>query len=131
MDKHITVLGAAFLALGGLGTIGMLAVIVIFGLGSGILAGASAHDPGIPELVMWLPAAFGIFITAIIAITTIPSFIAGYALLKGRQWAKIAALVAGIINIPAFPLGTGVGIYAIWVFLQRETEQAFSSKPSG
>jgi hypothetical protein len=30
--------------------------------------------------------------------------------------------VAGILNLPGLPLGTAVGIYAIWVYLQKETE---------
>jgi uncharacterized BrkB/YihY/UPF0761 family membrane protein len=123
MEKHVTVLGALFLGLGGLGAIGMLVVLVIFGLGSGILLQFSAQAPDIPELLTWLPAAFGVLITSVIALTTIPCFFAGYGLLKRRPWGKIAALVAGILNIVAFPLGTGVGIYAIWVFVQEETDQ--------
>ena len=41
---------------------------------------------------------------------------------KRRPWAKVVALVAGILSFPAFPIGTGVGLYAIWVFLQDDTE---------
>ena len=128
MEKHITVLGALFLGLGVLGAVGMLVVMVIFGLGSGILANVAAHEADVPELLVILPAAFGIFITAIIAITTIPCFVAGYGLLKRRRWAKVAALVAGILNIPVFPIGTAVGIYAVWLSLQEGTDQLLNSK---
>ena len=107
----------------------MLVVMVIFGLGSGILANVAAHEADVPELLVILPAAFGIFITAIIAITTIPCFVAGYGLLKRRRWAKVAALVAGILNIPVFPIGTAVGIYAVWLSLQEGTDQFLNSKP--
>jgi uncharacterized BrkB/YihY/UPF0761 family membrane protein len=116
-----------FLGLGGLGSIGMLVVLVVFGLGSGVLVQVSAQEPDIPELLTWLPAAFGLFITLVIALTSIPCFVAGYGLLKRRPWGKVAALVAAVLNIVVFPLGTGVGIYAIWVSMQEETDQVLGS----
>lgn len=130
MEKHVNVLGALFLGLGGLGIIGMLVVLVIFGLGSGIMANVSSHEPDIPQGLALLPLAFGILIAAIISITTTPCFVAGYGLLRRRQWAKIAALVAGILNIPVLPIGTAVGIYAIWLFLQDGTDQCLGSSPN-
>ena len=126
MEKHITVLGALFLGLGLLGVIGMLIVIAIFGLGSGILVEVAAQEPDIPEFVTWLPAAFGIFVTAMIAITTIPCLVAGYGLLQRRRWSRVAGLLAGVLNALLFPVGTAVAVYAIWLFLQDETDQCFS-----
>ena len=127
MEKHVTVLGALFLGLGLLGVIGMLVVMVIFGLGSGILVEVSAQEPDIPEFVTWLPAAFGLFIAAIIAVTTIPCLVAGYGLLQRRRWSKVAGLLAGVLNVVFFPVGTAVAIYAVWLFLQDETDQYFSN----
>jgi hypothetical protein len=124
MDKHGDVLGALFLGLGILGTIGMVVVLTIFGLGSGILAGVAARQGDVPELAVWLPAAFGILIAAIIVITTIPCYIASYGLFKKRSWARVAALLAGILNVFAVPVGTAVGIYAIWFALQEGADQS-------
>jgi hypothetical protein len=130
MEKHISVLGALFLGLGVLGLIGMSVVMAIFGLGTGILANLSEHEPDLPQLAVLLPAVFGIFVTAIIAVTSIPCFVVSYGLLKRRQWAKVAALVVGILNIPVVPLGTVVGIYALWFFLQEGTDELLNSKTS-
>ena len=129
MEKHITVLGAMFLGLGVLGVIGMATVVAIFGLGCGVLANLSEQEPDLPGLVVLLPLFFGTFITVIIAITSIPCFVVSYGLIKRRHWAKVAALAVGVLNILVVPLGTIVGIYALWFFLQEGTDQLFGPRP--
>ena len=121
MDKHLTVLGALFLVLGILGLVGMGAVFAIFSIGSAALGAAAAQDPDVPAVLTVLPAAFGTFICSMIAVGAVPALIAGYGLLLRRSWARVWMLIAGVVNLPSFPLGTGVGVYAIWVFLQDET----------
>ena len=126
MDKHLTVLGALFIGLGILGLIGMLVVLVIFFLGSSILGIAAVQEGEVPLPLVFLPAGFGLFIASIIAVTTLPNFVAGYGLLKRRNWSLIVALIVAILNLPVFPHGTAVAVYAIWVFLQDETRQLLS-----
>ena len=120
MDRHATVLGALFLGLGLMGLIGMFAVFMVFGIGSVVLGTVAAHEPDVPGFLALLPAGFGLFICASIALGAIPSLIAGYGLLLRRSWGRVWALIAGIVNLPSFPAGTGVGIYAIWVYLQGD-----------
>ena len=129
MEKHLTVLGALFIGLGILGVIGMLAVLTVFLLGSAILGNVAAQQAEIPRLLVFFPIRFGIFITVLIAIVTIPTFVAGYGLLNRRSWAKTFSLVAGILNLPCVPVGTAVGIYAIWVFLQEDTDRFLQPAP--
>jgi hypothetical protein len=121
MDNHRIVLGALFLALGLMGVIGMTIVMVIFSIGSAALGAAAIHESDVPALLTILPTAFGLFICLTIAIGTIPSLIAGYGLLLKRPWVRIWVLVAGIVNLPSIPFGTGVGVYAIWFFVQDES----------
>jgi hypothetical protein len=123
MDKHLTVLGALFLGLGVMGLIGLLIVILIFGFASTLIGATAVHHGDAPAFVAYLPGIFGLLISLAIAASTIPSLIAGYGLIRHRPWARVVALVAGVISLPAFPLGTAVGIYAIWVFLQEGTEE--------
>ena len=123
MEKHLTVLGALFIGLGILGLIGVLAVLAIFGMGSAIVGNVAVHEPDLPRQVALLPMLFGIFIAILILLSTIPSFLAGYGLLNRRGWAKTMTLVAGVLNLLAFPVGTAIGIYAIWVFLQEDTDR--------
>jgi len=124
MDKHRTVLGALFLALGLMGLVGMAAVGTIFFIGSAVLGSVAAQESDFPAALRLLPMTFGIFVCLAIAIGSIPALVAGYGLLLQRSWARVWSLIAGVLSLPNIPLGTGVGIYAIWVFLQDETGTA-------
>jgi len=45
---------------------------------------------------------------------TLPSFIAAWALLKRKPWAKMAAIIAGVVAAMYFPLGPAVTVYTFW-----------------
>lgn len=122
MERHIQVLGALFLVLGLMNLIGIATVLFVFGLGSAILGAVAAQEPDFPTVVAFVPILFSFFLAALIALTTIPNLVAGYGLLARKSWANVVALIVGIINLPAFPFGTGVGAYAIWVFLQQDKD---------
>jgi len=123
MSKHLNILSALFLGTGLMGVIGIIVVMVIFSTGTLILQAVAQQDPTVPPPVVWLPAGFGLFLAVIISATTIPNFIAAYGLLKRRSWARMAALIVGVLCLPVFPLGTVTGIYAFWLFLQDDVEK--------
>jgi hypothetical protein len=126
MNKHLTVLGALFLGLGAMGLIGLLVVVLIFGLASSLIGATAVQQGDAPAFVALIPGIFGLLIATAIAASTVPSLVAGYGLIKRRP---VMALVAGVLSLPVFPIGTGVGIYAIWVFLQNDTEPCLCNCP--
>lgn len=78
------------------------------------------------------PAFFFIFLTFIGLIYfafTIPSFIAGYALLKRKRWARTASIIAGVIAAMFFPIGTAVCVYTVW-FLMSEPGKLLYDTPT-
>lgn len=62
-----------------------------------------------------------------VALLSIPTIIAGIGLRQQKDWALLLALIIGILALPVFPFGTGIGIYAIIVFLMDKSP-AYSSK---
>jgi hypothetical protein len=58
---------------------------------------------------------------------TVPSFIAGFGLLKRKRWAKTASIVAGVLSAMSFPIGTAVCIYTFW-FLFGESGKDFYAR---
>jgi hypothetical protein len=48
-------------------------------------------------------------------------------LLKFKSWARVLASILAILNLLAFPIGTALGIYTLWVMLTKETEPLFQS----
>jgi len=107
--SHNKILGILHLAYGGLTAMLMLA-ISIFMLMMGIFATNNRGQPmpaGILALVLIMVAAVALF-----QIT--PSFLAGYALLKRKRWAKTMGIISAMVAGLSFPLGTALCVYTLW-----------------
>jgi hypothetical protein len=52
----------------------------------------------------------------IIIFFSIPTLIAGVGLLTKQRWATLFALIMGCLKLFSFPIGTAIGIYAIWIY---------------
>ncbi len=75
----------------------------------------------LPPLLSLIFVFIGIFSVAM----TIPSVIAGYALLKRRPWAKVAGIVAGVTAATSFPIGTAVAVYTFWFLFSDVGKQLY------
>jgi hypothetical protein len=129
-EQHNKYLAYAHLAYGTLSALFTVAFLVMFGSMFVFIANLPAeNNPSSPPppaaffLIIWL--IFG----AMYAAFTIPSFIAGYALLKRKPWAKIASIIAGVISAMFFPIGTAVCVYTFW-FLFSEPGKLLYDTPS-
>jgi dipeptide/tripeptide permease len=117
MDKHVTVLGALYIALGLLALlVGAVAFTVIGG------AGVISGDPDAMFATGIVATVIGIFLFVI----ALPSIIAGVGLLKRKPWARILSLILGALNIFNIPFGTALGIYTFWVLLNDQTAPLFT-----
>jgi hypothetical protein len=78
------------------------------------------------------PAVFMLFMSlfflGIYGLMTAPSFVAAYGLLKGRKWARTAAIIGGVTSAMNFPIGTAVCVYTFW-FLFSEPGKAMFEQP--
>ena len=65
-------------------------------------------------------------------VTTIPSLVAGYALLKRRRWAKVAGIIGGVVAAMSFPIGTAVAVYTFWFLFGDVGKQLYDVRtPEG
>jgi hypothetical protein len=46
--------------------------------------------------------------------------------LNYKPWARVLGLVLAVINLFNIPFGTALGIYALWVLLNKDTERLFA-----
>jgi hypothetical protein len=116
VQLHVTILGwlyvighVLFVALG----------VFLFVLLTGI--GLAVNDP---DARLVLPVV-GTAVGWLLILLGLPGLIAGYGLLTAKPWARILALVIGILNLINVPIGTIIGAYACWVLLQEPTRQYF------
>ena len=109
---HAKILGIIFLIFGGLAVLGIgFMLIFLLGMGGIAIFNTGANGDSIPIAVMFL--IFGAFLVFTL-LFIIPQLIAGWSLLKGNGRAKGWMIIAAIINILNFPIGTAIGVYALW-----------------
>ena len=116
LDQHLTILGYLFISLGALMLLSALLVGVVFGS-----VGALSGDP---EAARVFSAISGM-VWMILLIISVPYFAAGYGLLKRMAWGRVLGLVMGALSLLSVPIGTAIGVYALWALTRPEAEEAF------
>ena len=122
-EQHNKYLGWAHIAHGGLLLLMVIAMMIF--MTAMILLDPPSRNQGPPVgllAVLW--AVVGVIYGVILA----PSFIAGYALLKRKPWAKIAAIIAGVMSSMSAPIGVAVSVYTFW-FLFSEPGKSLYDRP--
>jgi hypothetical protein len=116
MKKHITILGALYIAYG---CLHILVAMIVFSLvvGGGVLS--------CDEEAIAVTSAVGSTIAFFLVLMAAPAIIGGIGLLKFRRWARILVLILGCLNLFSIPFGTALGIYTIWVVMDDETVELF------
>jgi len=110
VDKHVTAVGVLDVALGLSGFVG--APFVLISMVGGGLATRQWDQ-------MWFVPALGVAITLLILLLSIPTLVAGIAILLGASWARTAGLFAAAVNLISFPIGTPIGAYGLWVLSRQ------------
>jgi len=115
IEKHTRILAILWL------------VISILGLvrGFGIFFGGSIamHFIPFPMRAFFWPIAG--FIGTLLLASSVAGFLAGWGLLNYRPWARVLALIVGVISLIHIPFGTALGIYTLWVLLPGESEREY------
>jgi hypothetical protein len=119
MEQHVKILGILYIVIGGLGVVAALIVFGVFGGAAGVIK-AGQHPEAVPLLLLL----GGLAMTVVLAMSA-PSLIAGIGLLYLKPWARALTIILSVIHLFSVPFGTALGIYGLWVLLQRETEPLF------
>lgn len=118
VGQHVTILGwlmiisnALFLVIGAF----------VFMLLTGI--GAVSGDFDAVRILTLI----GTLVGGLLTVLGLPGILAGYGLLKRAAWGRILALVVAFLGLLNFPVGTAVGLYALWVLLQTAASDYFNA----
>jgi hypothetical protein len=110
-EQHNKYLGISHLVFGGLHLLmGIGFSLLFFVMFRTMPQGPGQGDPP-PD---WFFIVFPLFFLMIYGVMSLPPLIAGYALLKRKSWAKIAAIIGGVLAAMQFPIGTAVCVYTFW-----------------
>jgi hypothetical protein len=127
MGKHIQILAILNIVWGSLGVLGALIVLAVFGGVTAIIHFAGGAEPE-AELAIPIVGTVGAFVFLVLIVTSVPSIVAGIALLKFKEWARILALIVSALHLLSIPFGTALGIYGLWVLLSQESIALFHSR---
>ncbi len=125
MANHVKTLGYLHIALGSLGILAAVVMILIFGGIAAIIR--LVNDPEAEVAIPILGIIF-LCIAAFLLLVSLPGIIAGFGLLNFQQWARILAIVIGAFNLLNFPLGTFLAVYTFYVLLSPQTEALFAPR---
>ena len=126
MHSHIRALAILQIAYASIGLLIAFAVLMVFG-GIAAIVGVSAD---LNDSIVAVPilSVIGTVTATLIAALSLPRLIAGIGLLKYRSWSRILTIVISVIGLVDFPIGTALGIYALWVLLTRESTALFEAQ---
>ena len=116
METHVKVAGWLWTILGALTLLGALCAV------AGIAGGGLISGDQDAILATGITAAG---VGGVLILSGALNLLAGIGLLKFKSWARILAIIFAILNLLAFPIGTALGIYTLWVMLTKETEPLF------
>ena len=116
MRQHVPILGWCFIA--------YHAIVALVGIVVGLIVSGAGVISGERE-AMFITGTVGVAIAAFLLILSLPGIIAGIGLLKYRQWARILAIIIGVLHLLSFPFGTALGVYALYVLLNPEAPSIF------
>lgn len=128
MQGHVKAIAIIYLVLGCLSAMGGLVMLVIFGGIAG--AGMASGEPD-GEAAAGVFGLLGGFLFFLMLIMSLPSILAGWGLLKYKPWARILSIVLGALSLPGIPIGTILGIYTLWVMLNKDTMPLFAPAGNG
>ncbi len=122
VEAHIRMLGILWLALSALDAVGGVVAII---LANSLF---SRWGPeGIPMFLHPLMMGVGIFSV----VKAAGGFLAGWGLLNRQPWARLLAIVLGVISLFFhIPFGTALGVYTLWVLLPAHSEEEYEKYQS-
>lgn len=121
MESHKRILGIIYIVTGILLLMGMmLASMFLSMMLPWVLDSVSADDQWVFTWLIPFLRAVAIFVCLFIAL---PSLLAGWGLLNQKSWAMLLALVVGCLRLFSFPIGTAIGIYTIWVYVEDNRQK--------
>ncbi len=113
LERHLHIVGILWIVLGALFAIPAVAFLLV-GTTAHLIVHQREFLNGILPLLVAM--AGGIFL-----ILAVGGIYVGVGLMQHRPWARIAAIVLGVLALFHPPFGTAVGVYTLWVLLSDES----------
>ena len=130
MQSHITLVGVlniVYRAVRALGAGVLVALGVWFDpLLCALMRSRTVSPHDVPFEVMEFVPLILFVIAGVIILFSLLGIIGAIGVLKRKEWGRILLLVISFFHLIRVPLGTILGVYSIWVLLNKETIRLFN-----
>ena len=119
MNTYRPAVAWTHLVLGAITLLPAFILPLVFG-GVWSIVALGANDPQATAIV---GVTFGVIlaiVTVVLAVSGGLSLAAGIGLLRGKAWGDVLTVIASVLHLANFPLGTLVGVASMYVLLVRE-----------
>mgnify|MGYP001162879078 CR=1 FL=1 len=115
--EHNRLVGIFLMAHGGMQAAVMLMICIVYGIIGAAIFGGARGDEKFVGLFFIIAIVFVAIFTSVFAGSQI---LGGYKMFKERPNARTFGIVASIVSIMSFPLGTAAGVYGLWFLFGDE-----------
>lgn len=134
LQTHVPITGWLLIANSILGVIGGLFMFALIMSGSVLWTqlgqlGSAATNPDTARIFTMyntLTVLIAILIGGTVIALAIPALLAGIGVLGRKPWARILGIIAAVLALISFPIGTAIGVYAIFVLMQDAAPNYFA-----
>ena len=128
-QEHNRLISIFFHIQGGLQVLaGILMVLIYIGAGGFFMAAASREDE---QFIGGLLIVVGIVVAVIVFAFAILDFYAAFKIGKTQRIGRTLGIVLGILSLFSFPIGTALGVYALWFFFGDMGKTLYNVDGSG
>ncbi len=113
MHTHLRLVAFGNIAVGALSA--LVGILLTFGLG---LVGVASGDVGAAIAMGTVGLVIGVFLI----ILSLPQLVGGVGLLARKNWARYLLIVTSAFGLFAFPVGTVLAGYSLWVLTNDDTK---------
>ncbi len=128
MTGHIRALAVLQIVYASMGLLLGVVVFMIFGGIAGIVSVSAPFDESL--VAVPILAIIGSVAGSVLILLSLPRLLAGIGLLKLQGWGRILTIVVSVLGLIDFPIGTGLGIYGLWVMTHSDTQALFDRAPA-
>jgi len=119
LPTHISVLGWLYI-------FGNTFFLIVAGIGFFLLPTiGSLSRNGVATTVL---SVLGAIFALLMIVVALPGLVAGYGLLKHKQWARLLAMLTAVLGLVNFPFGTVIGVYALFILTQQSAIDCFERR---
>lgn len=122
MATHVKVIAVLYIVVGAMLVMGAFFSQLLLTLLAGIVGASDEEGAAVGAGILGFA---GIALTTMLLAFAIPFVAGGWGLLKFKRWARILGIILAAICLTQIPFGTLLGVYALIILFQKETETLF------